>query len=145
MWFSAVGKNTYKNIESIGFAYSHDGLTWQVHPTPVLERDTSSIWEDFYVSNPMVIKIDSTYFMFYGGLARMGFLFKENIDDKCFEVEKIIREFFGPSVLETTISENVALAEAPSHQKTIFEYAPKSSGAKDYRQLAKEFLKKFKN
>lgn len=62
-----------------------------------------------------------------------------------FEVEKIIREFFGPSVLETTISENVALAEAPSHQKTILEYLPRSTGAQDYRKLAKEFLKRFKS
>lgn len=61
-----------------------------------------------------------------------------------FEVEKIIKEFFKEAVLETQISENVALAEAPSYQKTIFEYAGKSSGSEDYRNLAKEFMRKFK-
>jgi len=61
-----------------------------------------------------------------------------------FEIEKTIRQFFGRSVLETRISENVALAEAPSHQKTIFEYDRKSSGARDYKKLAKELMERFK-
>jgi len=61
-----------------------------------------------------------------------------------FEIEKTIRQFFGRSVLETRISENVALAEAPSHQKTIFEYERKSSGARDYKKLAKELMERFK-
>ena len=30
---------------------------------------------------------------------------------------------------------NTRLAEAPSHRKTIFEYAPKSSGAEDYNRI----------
>lgn len=79
MWFSSVGQNKYKNVESIGYAESANGIDWEVHSDPVLERDTTSIWEDFYVSNPMVIKKDSVYYMFYGGLGRFGFLFKENI------------------------------------------------------------------
>jgi len=79
MWFSAAGKNDYKNIQSIGIAHSDDGMNWRVHPEPVLERDTTSVWENFYVANPMVFKKDSLYYMFYGGLGRFGFLFKENI------------------------------------------------------------------
>lgn len=61
-----------------------------------------------------------------------------------FEVEKIIRDFFGEAVLKTTISENVALAEAPGHKQSIFEYDSKSSGAKDYKKLAKELMDRFK-
>ena len=79
MWFSAVGVESYNNIESIGYAWSQDGINWEVYPQPVLERDTLSVWEDFYVSNPCVIKKDSTYYMFYGGLGRYGYLFKESI------------------------------------------------------------------
>ena len=30
---------------------------------------------------------------------------------------------------------NTRLAEAPSHRKTIFEYAPHSNGAEDYNQV----------
>ena len=33
---------------------------------------------------------------------------------------------------------NVKLAEAPSHGKTIFQYAPESRGAADYLELARE-------
>lgn len=61
-----------------------------------------------------------------------------------FEVEKIIRDFFADAVFKTTISENVDLAEAPSHQKTIFEYAHKSTGARDFKALAKELMGRFK-
>lgn len=79
MWFSAVGEKSYENIESIGYASSPDGYDWQIHPTPVLKRDSTNIWEDFYVSNPYVLKTDSVYYMFYGGLGRYGYLFKESI------------------------------------------------------------------
>ena len=54
------------------------------------------------------------------------------------EVVDHIKDYFGDKVFNTIIRDNVALAEAPSHHKTIFEYAPDSHGAKDYKSLAKE-------
>ena len=54
------------------------------------------------------------------------------------EVVDHIKDYFGDKVFDTIIRDNVALAEAPSHHKTIFEYAPESHGAKDYKALAKE-------
>ncbi|MDX1672218.1 MAG: ParA family protein [Balneolaceae bacterium] len=54
------------------------------------------------------------------------------------EVVDHIKDYFGPKVFNTIIRDNVALAEAPSHHKTIFEYDPESHGAQDYMQLAKE-------
>lgn len=54
------------------------------------------------------------------------------------EVVDHIKDYFGDKVFDTLIRDNVALAEAPSHHKTIFEYAPDSHGAKDYEALAKE-------
>ena len=42
---------------------------------------------------------------------------------------------------QTRIRRNVRLAEAPSFGKSIFEYAPGSNGADDYRQLAQEVLR----
>lgn len=54
------------------------------------------------------------------------------------EVVDHIKDYFGNKVFNTLIRDNVALAEAPSHHKTIFEYAPDSHGAKDYDALAKE-------
>ena len=40
----------------------------------------------------------------------------------------------------TRIRRNIRLAEAPSHGQSIFQYAPDSNGAEDYRQLASEVL-----
>ena len=56
------------------------------------------------------------------------------------EVVDHIQDYFGDKVFNTLIRDNVALAEAPSHHKTIFEYAPDSHGAKDYEALSKEIL-----
>lgn len=57
------------------------------------------------------------------------------------EVEQEIRSFFGDQVFSSVIHQNVRLAEAPSHGKTIFEYAPSSTGAQDFTALAREVLK----
>lgn len=54
------------------------------------------------------------------------------------EVKEEIEKHFGGKVFRTMVRTNVRLAEAPSHGKTIFEYAPGSAGAHDYTELAKE-------
>ena len=45
-----------------------------------------------------------------------------------------------PSCFPARIRRNIRLAEAPSFGQTIFEYAPHSNGAEDYRQLSAEVL-----
>jgi len=55
-------------------------------------------------------------------------------------VADTIRDFFGDLVYNTVIRTNVSLAEAPANGQTVFEYAPKSSGADDYRALVNEVL-----
>ena len=65
------------------------------------------------------------------------------------EVSSDVREYFsrqksvtGPwgsaRDFETRIRRNIRLAEAPSYGQSIFQYAPQSHGADDYRQLARE-------
>ncbi len=56
-------------------------------------------------------------------------------------VADTIRTYFGDLVFNTIIRTNVALAEAPANGQSIFEYAPKSTGAEDYASLADEVLK----
>ena len=51
------------------------------------------------------------------------------------------REYFDDQVFETLIPRNIRLAEAPSFGQSIFQYAPNSPGADDYRHLAQEVLK----
>lgn len=49
-----------------------------------------------------------------------------------------IQAHFGDKVFSAIIPRNVRLSEAPSHGQTIFQYDPKSIGAKKYRELANE-------
>lgn len=43
-------------------------------------------------------------------------------------------------MFQTRIRRNIRLAEAPSFGQSIFQYAPTSNGAEDYRQLSAEVL-----
>lgn len=56
------------------------------------------------------------------------------------EVLEGLRERFADRVFDTVIRVNTSLREAPSFNKTIFEYSPMSRGALDYYQLTEEFL-----
>ena len=58
------------------------------------------------------------------------------------EVESEVREFFGDVVFRTTIPRDVAIAEAPSYGKPIFDYAPRSRGARAYVELCLEVLER---
>ncbi len=51
-----------------------------------------------------------------------------------------IRAVFGPTLFRTRISKNVRLEESPAYKETIFSFAPKSSGATEYRKLALEVI-----
>jgi len=46
----------------------------------------------------------------------------------------------GYRLLETKIPENISIAEAIAPQQPVTEYAPRSTGAKAYKQLARECL-----
>ena len=49
---------------------------------------------------------------------------------------------FGNALFKTRISKNVRLEESPAYKETVFSYAPKSSGAEDYKKLAQEVLQR---
>jgi chromosome partitioning protein len=51
-----------------------------------------------------------------------------------------IRAVFGEALFKTRISKNVRLEESPAYKETVFTYAPKSSGAEEYKKLAQEVL-----
>ena len=67
------------------------------------------------------------------------------------EVSRDVETFFaafdgmGPTgnvqIFSTRIRRNIRLAEAPSFGKSIFEYAPESNGAEDYRLLTQEIMR----
>jgi chromosome partitioning protein len=51
-----------------------------------------------------------------------------------------IRSVFGSVLFKTRISKNVRLEESPAYKETIFTYAPKSPGAKEYMKFAQEVI-----
>ena len=57
------------------------------------------------------------------------------------QVKEVLTNTFKGKVFNTDINTNVALAEAPSHQKDIFSYEPTSTGARDYESLVNEVIK----
>ncbi len=54
------------------------------------------------------------------------------------DVRQRLRERFGDEVLETVISENVAVAESPSLNRDVFRHNASSTGANDYMSLYRE-------
>ena len=58
------------------------------------------------------------------------------------DVESHIRNVFGKKAFTTVITRSVRLEESPAHKKSIFDYAPRSSGAAEYHSLSKEVLKR---
>jgi chromosome partitioning protein len=51
-----------------------------------------------------------------------------------------IRSVFGSVLFKTRITKNVRLEESPAYKETIFTYAPKSPGAKEYQKVALEVM-----
>ncbi len=58
------------------------------------------------------------------------------------EVMARIRNQFGSKVFETIINRNIDLGDAPGYGLDIFSYKPQSRGAKDYQDLADEFIRR---
>ena len=60
------------------------------------------------------------------------------------QVYQEVKKHFGDLVFDTVIARNVRLSEAPSHGLSVIDYDPTSKGARNYRQLAREIIKKNK-
>jgi len=58
------------------------------------------------------------------------------------EVDEEVRDFFGEVVFDTVIPRDVAVSEAPSHGKSVIDYAPRSRGARAYVELCMEVLER---
>lgn len=60
------------------------------------------------------------------------------------EVARELKKYFGDQVYQSTIPQNVRLAEAPSFGLPIYQFDPRCKGAEAFTDLVKEFLKKNK-
>jgi len=68
MWYAASMTNPPTQIR-IGYATSTDGISWQkdILNNPVLDLGSSGEWDDYWVTQPTVVKDGSTYKMWYTG------------------------------------------------------------------------------
>ena len=67
---------------------------------------------------------------------------KDNRNNLGISVANDLKAFFKDKVYETVIPRNVRLAEAPSFGEPIVLYDPRCTGAKAYKALTEEFLRK---
>ena len=58
------------------------------------------------------------------------------------EVDREVRDFFGEIVYQTVIPRDVAVSEAPSHGRSVIDYAPRARGARAYVELCMEVLER---
>lgn len=58
------------------------------------------------------------------------------------QVKDELQKHFGESLMTTIIPRNVRLAEAPSYGKTIVEHDKWSKGARNYKRLTQEVIKR---
>jgi len=86
------------------------------------------------------LKISGAVYCMYDGQAKLTSEVEQTVDEffrqKQFNLPVCshFREF------QTKIRRNIRLAEAPSFGMSIFQYAPTSNGAEDYRRLAEEII-----
>ncbi len=64
MWFVATSGSPVFPYR-IGFATSIDGLTWEMHPDPVLNPGSAGEWDAYTVEFPYVIRENGEYKMWY--------------------------------------------------------------------------------
>lgn len=55
-------------------------------------------------------------------------------------ISDAVREKWDGKVFDSVIRKNIAIEEAPSQHKTIYEHAPQSNGAQDFLTLTEEFV-----
>lgn len=65
--------------------------------------------------------------------------FVDSRNSKTAAVLEALRESFGPKVTHG-IRTSVRLSEAPSYHQSIFDYAPRSTGAEDFSTLTRRIL-----
>src|SRR6266576_4025883 len=74
-----------------------------------------------------------------GGILMTMFDSRTNLSS---QVVAEVRQHFSDKVYATVIPRTVRLSEAPSFGKTILEYDPSGAGARAYRALAGEFIRR---
>jgi len=84
------------------------------------------------------LRLTGVVFCMYDAQTRLAIEVSEDVDEFFRAARGQATPWAGARTFQTRIRRNVRLAEAPSFGQSIFQYAPDSNGARDYRQLAQE-------
>ena len=86
------------------------------------------------------LRLTGVVFCMYDRATRLTSEITEDVTSFLQAVQDERCPWYGAQIFDTCIRRNIRLAEAPSFGQSIFEYAPHSNGAEDYRILADEVL-----
>ncbi len=89
--------------------------------------------------NPQ-LKLSGIILCMYESNTRLAAEVIQDVDDFFRNARGQVTPWADAQTFQTRIRRNVRLAEAPSFGQSIFQYAPDSHGAEDYRRLAQEIL-----
>ena len=74
MWFTAGAQASFPY--NIGYAWSDDGISWNVHTANPVLTSTSGSWDAYMVFDPLVIRENGQYKMWYAGIETTALLTK---------------------------------------------------------------------
>jgi chromosome partitioning protein len=121
---NALTASDYVLIPTLAEPSSYEGLYGLLETVELIKEDC----------NPN-LKILGVFFAMFDGRLSISKSIKE-----------AVIELFGEDmVFKTAIRQNVALKECQTVMQSIFDYAPNSNGATDYKNLTHEILNKLKN
>ena len=84
------------------------------------------------------LKLSGVVMCMYDANTRLAVEVSHDVDEFFRNARGREAPWADAAIFQTRIRRNIRLAEAPSFGKSIFQYAPSSHGAEDYRQLADE-------
>jgi chromosome partitioning protein len=76
----------------------------------------------------------------YDANTRLAMEVGQDVEDFFKNSKGQSKSWANAQMFQTRIRRNIRLAEAPSFGQSIFQYAPDSNGAEDYRKLAEEVI-----
>jgi chromosome partitioning protein len=86
------------------------------------------------------LRLNGVILCMYDSSTRLALEVSQDVDEFFRRAQNERSPWGDARIFQTRIRRNVRLAEAPSFGQSIFQYAPASNGAEDYRNLAGELL-----
>ena len=74
MWFTAGAQASFPY--NIGYAWSYDGISWNIHTSNPVLTQTPGSWDAYMVFDPLVIRENGQYKMWYAGIETTALLTK---------------------------------------------------------------------